>query len=117
MSVNHGAGDVEGLLRLALAPIEPPEHLAVQLEQTLEALTAAAAEDLDSWELVALHDPRTWLKPATAVAVGTTAAAALALVQLRRRRGRRHDGDADPVRFAADAARTIADEISRRTRR
>jgi hypothetical protein len=37
-------------------------------------------------------------------------------MQLRRSRGRRASGDADPVRFAADAARTIADEIARRTR-
>ncbi|CAB4877510.1 unannotated protein [freshwater metagenome] len=109
-------GDFEGLLWRAFAPVDPPERLTLQFEETLEALTAAAADDLEAWELTSLHDPRTWIAPAAALAIGTTAAAGLALMQLRRSRGRRASGDADPVRFAADAARTIADEIARRTR-
>jgi hypothetical protein len=78
---------LEGLLRRALVPVEPPDDLALRLEETLTSLTELAAGELEAWELSAMRDPRNWVRPAAAVMVGS--AAGLALVVLRaRRRGR-----------------------------
>jgi hypothetical protein len=84
---------LEALLRDALRPIEPPEDLAGRVESTLTAITEQAAAELSSWaeelsegELQALRDPRNWVRPVAAVAVGTAAGGALVLVGLRRRR-------------------------------
>ncbi len=111
--------DLEALLSRALAPVEPPEHLAVQLEEALTTISALAADELDAWELRSLHDPRTWVRPAAAIAIGTAAAGAAAVLQgRRRRRGRsRAPQPADPFAFAASAVRTIADEVQRRVGR
>jgi hypothetical protein len=85
--------NVENLLRSALRPIEPPENLPGRVEDTLTAVTEAAAEELSAWadelsesELAALRDPRNWVRPAAAVAAGGLAGGALLLVELRRRR-------------------------------
>jgi hypothetical protein len=86
-------GDVENLLRSALRPIEPPENLATRVEETLSAVTEAAASELSAWaeelsesELRSLRDPRNWVRPAAAIAAGGIAAGGLVLVELRRRR-------------------------------
>lgn len=85
--------DIEGLLRSALRPIEPPEKLSGRLEETLSAVTEAAAEELSAWaeelsesELRSLRDPRNWVRPAAAIAAGGIAAGGLVLVELRRRK-------------------------------
>jgi hypothetical protein len=85
--------EVEHLLRSALRPIEPPEKLSGRVEETLSAVTEAAAEELSAWaeelsesELRSLRDPRNWLRPAAAVAAGGVAGGALVLIELRRRR-------------------------------
>jgi hypothetical protein len=75
----------EGLLREALAPVEPPEDLARRLQSTLMSLTELAAEELETWELSAMRDPRNWARPAAAVVVGGTAGAALVLLRVRQR--------------------------------
>src|SRR4051812_50181237 len=74
-------GEVENLLRSALRPIEPPEKLSGRLEETLSAVTEAAAEELSAWadeltesELRSLRDPRNWVRPAAAIAAGGVAA-------------------------------------------
>ena len=108
--------DLEALLSRALRPVEPPAHLSARLEDTLTTITALAADELEAWELRSLHDPRTWMRPAAAAAIGTAAAGGLAVLQARRRRGRRSGDDSGPVDFAAGAARTIADEVERRLR-
>src|SRR4051812_42523901 len=89
-------GDVESLLRSALRPIEPPEKLSGRLEETLSAVTEAAAEELSAWaeelsesELRSLRDPRNWLRPAAAIAAGGVAAGGLVVVELRRRGGKK----------------------------
>ena len=68
---------LEELLSDALRPIEPPESLAGRVERTLTAITEQAAAELSSWaeelsegELDALRDPRNWVRPVAAVAVG-----------------------------------------------
>lgn len=84
--------DVEALLSDALRPIEPPERLSGRLEETLSAVTQAAAEELSDWaeelseeELRALRDPRNWVRPVVAVGAGGVATGALVLLELRRR--------------------------------
>jgi len=91
--------DVERLLGDALRPIEPPERLSGRLEDTLSAVTQAAAEELSDWaeelsesELRALRDPRNWVRPVFAVGVGGAATGALVLLELRRRSRQRAGG-------------------------
>ena len=87
-----GDWDVEALLTDALRPIDPPERLSGRLEETLSAVTQAAAEELSDWaeelsesELRALRDPRNWVRPVVAVGAGGVATGALVLLELRRR--------------------------------
>jgi hypothetical protein len=90
MSDTHASHpDFEALLRRALAPVEPPAHLADRLESTLEDITEMAADELDSWELSAMRDPRNWARPAAAVVVGGAAAAGLVVLRARHRAARR----------------------------
>ena len=84
--------DVEQLLTDALRPIDPPERLTGRFEDTLSAVTQAAAEELSDWaeelsesELRALRDPRNWVRPVVAVGAGSVATGALVLIELRRR--------------------------------
>ena len=93
------AGDVESLLRSALRPIEPPEKLSGRVEETLTAVTEAAAEELSAWaeelsesELRSLRDPRNWVRPAAALVAGTAAGTALVVLQVRRGRRQRAGG-------------------------
>ena len=83
--MTESASSFEALLREALAPVEPPDALAVRLEETLTSITEMAADELEAWELGAMRDPRNWVRPATAVVVGGTAAAGLVLLRARRR--------------------------------
>jgi hypothetical protein len=85
--------DVEELLRDALRPIEPPDSLPGRVEDTLNAVTTAAAEELSAWaeelsesELRSLRDPRNWVRPAVAAVAGGVAGGALVLIEVRRRR-------------------------------
>ena len=85
--------DLEQLLADALRPIEPPEQLGGRVETTLAKLTEAAANELSWWadelsdtELQALRDPRNWVRPVAAAAVGGVAGTALVLIEVRRRR-------------------------------
>jgi hypothetical protein len=93
MSEHAGELDLERLLSDALRPVDPPETLATRLESTLSSIAEQAAAELSSWadelsegELEALRDPRNWVRPVAAVAVGGLAAAALVVVESRRRR-------------------------------
>jgi hypothetical protein len=83
--MSESIANFEGLLRQALAPVEPPEDLAQRLESTLTSITELAVEELEAWELSAMRDPRNWVRPAAAVVVGGTAGVALVLLRARRR--------------------------------
>jgi len=112
--VTEAATNFEGLLREALAPVEPPAELAERLEGALQSITEMAADELEAWELSAMRDPRNWVRPAAALVAG--GAAATALVVLRAR----HRAAASPPRSVAGvrkaAGRTLED-LERETRR
>jgi hypothetical protein len=105
--------NVEALLREALAPVEPPAVLVDKLESTLVNLTELAQEELDSWELSAMRDPRNWVRPAAAALVTATAGTALVALRVRGRHRVRVD-ESDSLRQLA--RRTLKD-IAQETRR
>ncbi len=78
--------NIEELLKEALSPVEPSEELTDRLETALSGITTAAVDELAGWEVAAMHDPRTWVRPATAIAAGSLAGAALLIVRSRKRR-------------------------------
>jgi hypothetical protein len=102
--------DIEARLRAALAPIDPPEELAVRMESKLGTLVELAADELETWELSAMRDPRNWpraaIGPAAAVLVGVGAGAGLVVL---RTRGRRHKRRAQAVNALDLAERTLRD--------
>ncbi|HVR04923.1 MAG TPA: hypothetical protein VMS02_02705 [Solirubrobacteraceae bacterium] len=104
--MSDAASQLEGLLRRALAPVEPPEGLALRLEDTLTSITELAAEELEGWELSAMRDPRNWVRPAAAVVLGGGAAAALVLLRARRRAAA---GSGSPAGRGAPAPRGSAE--------
>jgi hypothetical protein len=105
--------DFEGLLRRALAPVEPPDDLAARMEATLSELTGLAQDELEGWELSSMRDPRNWVRPVAAVAVGTTAGAALVVLRVRQQHRRRTSKASDPLDLAERTLRAIADETRR----
>jgi hypothetical protein len=99
---DQAAGDFEDILRRALAPVEPPEDLPMRLETTLRSLTELAVDELESWELSAMRDPRNWVRPVAAIAVGTAAGAGLIVLGWRHQHRRQRS-----MRVAADEVRRI----------
>jgi hypothetical protein len=98
----QAAGDFEDIIRRALAPVEPPEDLPMRLEMTLRSLTEMAVDELEGWELSAMRDPRNWVRPVVAIAVGTAAGAGLIVLGWRRQHRRQRS-----VRLAAGEVRRI----------
>ena len=97
-TLSGSSWDVERLLGDALRPLDPPERLSGRFEDTLAAVTQAAAEELSDWaeelsesELRSLRDPRNWVRPVVAVGAGGVAAGALVVIEMRRR-GRQQAG-------------------------
>jgi hypothetical protein len=114
--------EMERRLRAALAPVDPPVHLQRRLEQTLDNIVELAADELESWEIEAIKDPRNWpraaLGPATAVVVGGGAAVGLVVLRTQRRRHKRRamsksvgDLAARTVRDAAREAMKVFSEL------
>src|SRR3954453_8970110 len=93
MSEQAGERRLGRLLRDALQPVDPPETRGMGVGGALSSIAAQAAAELSSWadelsesELDSLRDPRNWVRPVAAVAVGTLAGGALVVVGMRRRR-------------------------------
>jgi hypothetical protein len=105
--------NVEALLREALTPVEPPVRLSEQLESTLTVLTEAAQEELDGWELVAMRDPRNWVRPAVAVGVTVTAGTALVALRVRARQHARRGESSTLMEYAGRTFHDIAEEARR----
>jgi len=99
---DQAAGDFEEIIRRALAPVEPPEDLPMRLESTLRSLTEMAVDELEGWELSAMRDPRNWVRPVAAIAVGTAAGAGLIVLGWRRQHRRQRN-----MRLAAGEVRRI----------
>jgi hypothetical protein len=114
--MSEAVSNLEGLLREALAPVEPPADLAERLESTLTSITEMAADELEAWELSAMRDPRNWARPAAALVVGGAAGAGLVLLRARRRAHSSAGviGSLDGIR--ENAERTVRD-IGRETRK
>ncbi|HEY4279818.1 MAG TPA: hypothetical protein VGM91_16450 [Conexibacter sp.] len=102
--------EFEERLRKALAPVDPPEALALRVERTLVSLTELAADELEAWELSSMRDPRNWARPAAAVVVGAGAGTALVVLRVRSRHRRRKDQASDLLDFAERTVRDVADE-------
>jgi hypothetical protein len=110
--MTEALSNFEGLLHEALTPVEPPEDLVGRLEGALTSLTEIAVEELESWELSAMRDPRNWARPAAAVVVGGSAGVALMLLRARHRG--RSAGGARGARSAAErAVRDLRNEARR----
>jgi hypothetical protein len=116
--MTEGSWDFEARIRAALVPVEPPAELELRLEDTLDSLVEMAADELETWELSAMKDPRNWpraaLGPAAAIVVGGGAAAGLVLLRTQRKSRRR--GAFSLRRTMRDTAREalrVFDDIAR----
>jgi hypothetical protein len=98
----HVGDNFEDIIKRALAPVDPPQDLPQRLETTLRSLTELAVDELETWELSSMRDPRNWVRPVAAVAVGTAAGVGLVLLGWRHQHRRQRS-----VRAAAVEVRRI----------
>jgi hypothetical protein len=108
-----GTTDFEALLRQALAPVDPPDDLAARMELRLVNLTELAQDELESWELSAMRDPRNWVRPAAAIVVGASAGTALVALRVRSRHRSRKAASANPLELAQRTLADVAEEARR----
>jgi hypothetical protein len=111
--MSTGAAEFESLLRRALSPVEPPAGFDTRLEQTLVSLTELAQDELDSWELSAMRDPRNWVRPAAAAVVGVTAGSALVALRVRARHRARRQQSENLAELTRRTVHDVADEARR----
>jgi hypothetical protein len=107
------ATNFEALLREALAPVDPPADLVVRLERTLVNLAEMAQEELESWELSAMRDPRNWVRPAAAVVVSATAGTAVVVLRVRRQHSHRRQRSKNVFELAGRTLHDLAEETRR----
>jgi hypothetical protein len=109
----RASGEFEAALRRALAPVDPPAELEVRLEMTLGSLVELAADELESWELSAMTDPRNWgrvVPAAAAVLIGSGAAVGLIVLRTQRRRHKRRAASRGAFELAERTLRDVARE-------
>jgi hypothetical protein len=111
--VSSGTTDFEALLREALTPVDPPADLAARLELTLVSLTEMAQDELESWELSAMRDPRNWARPAAAVVISASAGTALVILRVRARHRARRQQSSGVLDLAERTLHDIAEEARR----
>jgi hypothetical protein len=111
--VKAAAADFEALLKQALTPVEPPADLAQRLELTLVNLTEMAQDELESWELSAMRNPRNWVRPAAAAVVGVSAGTGLAVLRVRRRHHARKQQSRNILQLAERTFHDFAEEARR----
>jgi hypothetical protein len=106
----HAAPDFEMLLRQAFRPVDPPAALSERLEETLTSLHSLAADELESWEIGAMRDPRNWAPTVAAAAVGTTAGAALVVLRVRSQHKKRKASSANTLEVVEKTLEALRDE-------
>jgi hypothetical protein len=111
--VSSGTTDFEALLREALSPIDPPETLTARLEMALVSLTELAQDELETWELKTMRDPRNWVRPAAAVLIGAGAGTALVVGRVRTRHRTRRQQSANLRELAERTLQDFAEEARR----
>jgi hypothetical protein len=119
--MTEGTFDIETMLRRAFVPVDPPVELQVRLETTLGSLLYMAHDELESWELSTLGDPKNWARlgrSALAAVVGSGAAVGLVVLRTRRHRHRRRAQSANvgelafrTLRDGGREARRLFDEL------
>jgi len=109
--------DIEQMLRLALAPVDPPETLKERVETTLQELTDAAVDELEGWELSAMRDPRNWVRPVVATAVGASAGTALVIIRVRQQQRKRAAQSRNPLDLAQRTLKAAVGEARKLARR
>jgi hypothetical protein len=109
--------DIETMLRLALAPVDPPDSLKMRVETTLQELTDAAVDELEAWEIGAMRDPRNWVRPLAAGAVGVSAGTALVVLRVRAERKKRAAASSNPLDLVGRTLRAAAGEARKIARR
>jgi hypothetical protein len=111
--VSAGATDFEALLREALSPVDPPADLAARMEMTLVSLTELAQEELETWELSAMRDPRNWVRPVAATVIGASAGTALVVLRVRGRHRTRRQQSSSVLDLAGRTFQDFAEEARR----
>jgi hypothetical protein len=111
--LSTGTTDFEALLREALTPVDPPADLVARLELTLVSLTELAQDELESWELGAMRDPRNWVRPAAAVVIGASAGTALVVLRVRGRHRARRLQSSNVLELAERTLHDFAEEARR----
>jgi hypothetical protein len=117
--MSHAAGgsfDIESMLRLALAPVEPPAALRRRLETTLQELTDLAVDELETWELGSMRDPRNWARPVVATVVGVSAGSALVALRVRQQHRRRRAASRNPLDLAQRTMKAASHEARKLVR-
>jgi hypothetical protein len=111
--MSTGTTDFEALLREALSPVEPPDDLAARMEAALVNLTEFAHDELESWELRTMRDPRNWVRPAAAVVIGASAGTALVMLRVRGRHRARRQQSGSLRELAERTMQDFAEEARR----
>lgn len=111
--MSSGATNFEALLREALAPVEPSADLAQRLELTLVKATELAQDELDTWELSAMRNPRNWVRPAAAAVLGATAGTALVVLRVRARHRTRKQESSNLLQLAEHTLHDFGEEARR----
>lgn len=111
--MSAGATDFEALLREALSPVDPPADLAARMEMTLVSLTELAQEELETWELSTMRDPRNWVRPVAATVIGASAGTALVVLRVRGRHRTRRQQSSGVFDLARRTLQDFAEEARR----
>jgi hypothetical protein len=111
--MSSGTTDFEALLREALSPVDPPADLTARMELALVSLTELAQEELETWELRTMRDPRNWIRPAAAVIIGAGAGTALVVLRVRGRHRTRRQQSNSLRELAERTMHDIAEEARR----
>lgn len=111
--MSAGVTDFEALLREALSPVEPPADLSARMEATLVNLTELAQEELESWELSTMRDPRNWVRPAAAAVIGGSAGTALVVLRVRTHHRARRQQSSSLLELAERTVQDFAHEARR----